>query len=263
MNNYNKIKKKIEECNNNIRYQCIQGPKGPKGDKGDPGTTTISIGKTLTGDSGTKATVTNVGTDQNVILNFVIPKGMDGQIGPMGPKGETGEKGEQGIPGKDGEKGEIGPTGPKGDKGDSALEPILYNSLFFVNIPETTVAGSALLGDSKSIPEVNEYFSKSDGKTINIKKAGTFEVTLCGKITGVTETNGASFSLYDITNKQNINNLVFELKKGNTPDMNFSGVTVIEVTNPIDLQIKTEIENVATSNVTFSDINVLIKRYNI
>lgn len=97
----------------------------------------------------------------------------------------------QGLKGPKGDKGELEP-GPKVDKGDSSLEPILYNTLFFVNIPETTVAGSAY-----------------------------------GKITGVTETNGASFSLYDITNNQNINNLVFELKKENTPDMTFSGVTII------------------------------------
>lgn len=285
MNNYNKIKKKIEECNKNIRYQCIQGPPGPKGDKGDPGFATITIGETITADAGTNATVMNVGTEQNVILNFVIPKGMDGQIGPIGPKGETGDKGETGAQGEQGIPGEIGPTGPKGDKGEQgeqgiqgpqgeagpkgdkgdpgALEQVLYNALIFVSIPETTVAGPALLGASRIIPGINEHFSTSNGRTINIKKSGIFEVTLCGKISGVTENSGASFYLYDATNDQKVSDLVFELKKGNTPEMNFSEVNILEVTNSMDLQIKTEIENDTASSITFSDINILIKRYNI
>lgn len=39
----------------------------------------------------------------------------------------------QGLKGPKGDKGELEP-GPKVDKGDSSLEPILYNTLFFVSI---------------------------------------------------------------------------------------------------------------------------------
>lgn len=71
----------------------VQGLPGEKGEKGDPGETgpqgkdgvqgpqgdaaTISIGTVTTLESGQNATVTNVGTSTNAILNFGIPKGKD------------------------------------------------------------------------------------------------------------------------------------------------------------------------------------------
>ena len=283
--NYEKIRKKIEECNKNIRYRYIQGPTGPKGEigpqgpKGEQGSSSITVGSTLTGEAGTPAIVTNVGTNKDAILNFIIPEGkqgkegpigLQGEVGPQGPKGDKGEigpqgpKGEQGEQGPKGDPGEIGPQGPKGDKGESgAIEPILYNTLFFSSIPETTVSGIALLGASRMIPGVNEYFGISNGRNIDIKQSGIYEVTLCGRISGVTPTVGASFYLYDATNNQKIADLVFDLKKGNTPEMNFSEVNLLEVTNSMQLQLKTEIENNASSDIRFSDINILIKRYNI
>lgn len=325
--NYDKIRKKIEECNKNIKY-CY-GPTGPKGEmgsqglkgdigptgprgeigptgpKGEQGSTTITIGDTITGDAGTQAMVTNIGTNKDLILNFTIPKGskgdegaigpigprgekgetgpkgeqgekgekgetgptglqgLQGEIGPMGPQGPQGEKGETGPAGPQGEQGPQGPIGPKGEQGDSGtLEPALYNTLFFVNVPETTVSGIASLDTPKIIPTGNEYFEISGSRNIKIKKSGTYEITLCGKISGVTTAVGASFYLYDATNDKKTD-LVFELKKGNIPEMNFSEVNLLEVTNPIELQLKTEIENDTAANIDFSDINILIKRYNI
>lgn len=73
MSNYEKIKKIIDNENKNIKYCCVQGPKG------DPGPATISVGSTKTGEAGTSATVTNSGTTKDVILDFVIPKGADGE----------------------------------------------------------------------------------------------------------------------------------------------------------------------------------------
>lgn len=78
-----KIMKIIEEgkkCNCN---SVIVGPTGPAGPA------TITIGTTTTGDSGTEASVTNVGTSENVILNFVIPQGPTGPTGPTGPEGTS------------------------------------------------------------------------------------------------------------------------------------------------------------------------------
>ena len=55
------------------------GPTGPQGPA------TITVGTTTTAEPGTDATVTNVGTDENVILEFSIPAGIDGATGPTGP----------------------------------------------------------------------------------------------------------------------------------------------------------------------------------
>lgn len=303
MNGYscNDDANKIGRCNKGIKYCFIQGqtgatgpqgrdgiqgpqgeigPTGPKGDKGEDGPATITIGNTTTGEAGTDAVVTNIGTSKDAILSFVIPKGIQGDEGPMGqmgPKGDTGPKGEQGergiegpvgpagpigLQGPAGEKGEQGETGPKGDKDDpGSLEPVLYNGSLLVNVSETTVSGIAIFGSTKKIPNTNDYFT-INGRIVNIQNAGDYEVTLCGKISGVTSAIGASFYLYDATNNKKIDNFIFELKKGNIPEMNFSKVGLLETTNPIELQLKTEIDNNDTDNVTFSDIGILIKKYN-
>ena len=52
------------------------GPTGPSGETGEAGTAaTVSVGTVKTGEPGSNAAVTNSGTDQNAILDFVIPGG--------------------------------------------------------------------------------------------------------------------------------------------------------------------------------------------
>jgi len=113
----------------------INGNLSTEGGGGGAGTgSTIAIGTVTTGDPGTSATVTNVGTSEAAILNFVIPRGAvgntgpagaTGATGPTGPTGATGATGATGPQGPQGEQGPAGATGPqgiqgaKGDKGDT------------------------------------------------------------------------------------------------------------------------------------------------
>ncbi len=111
---FEKIKKKIDEENKKCKKCYIQGPTGPKGDQGIPGErgiqgpSTIKIGIIETVENKEQAKVENVGTDEDVILNFKIPRGEQGIEGKIGP---------QGIPGPQGEQGEIGPRGLPGEIG--------------------------------------------------------------------------------------------------------------------------------------------------
>lgn len=66
---------------------------GPTGPTGPAGAATITVGTTTTGDPGTNASVTNSGTNENVILDFVIPAGPTGPQGIQGPTGPTGPAG--------------------------------------------------------------------------------------------------------------------------------------------------------------------------
>lgn len=74
----------------------------PRGEKGEPGkdgapgkdgldgegiAATIEVGTVTTGAAGTNASVTNVGTEQRAILNFVIPRGDTGASGAEGSAG--------------------------------------------------------------------------------------------------------------------------------------------------------------------------------
>ena len=67
-----------------------QGPEGPAGKDGLDGegiAATIEIGTVTTGAAGTDASVTNVGTEQRAVLNFVIPRGDTGASGEEGSEG--------------------------------------------------------------------------------------------------------------------------------------------------------------------------------
>ena len=58
----------------------IMGPSGKDGDKGDPGqAATIQVGTVTTGEPGTPAEVTNSGTENAAVFDFVIPKGDPGE----------------------------------------------------------------------------------------------------------------------------------------------------------------------------------------
>lgn len=123
----NKIKKILDcgkQCN------CTPVIVGPTGPTGPQGPASIAVGVTTTTDPGTNASVTNVGTDDNVILNFNIPRGETGPIGPQGipgtegPTGPTGPTGPQGLQGIQGPTGPTGPTGPAGPQGLQGLQGI-------------------------------------------------------------------------------------------------------------------------------------------
>lgn len=81
---------------------------------------TIRVGTTTEGDT---PNVSNSGTNTDAILDFVLPRGPQGEVGPqgdtgpqgpVGPQGDTGPTGPQGPAGP---QGDPGPTGPQGETG--------------------------------------------------------------------------------------------------------------------------------------------------
>lgn len=55
---------------------------------------TVTVGSTTTGQPGSNASVTNSGTSSDAVLDFVIPRGLQG---PQGEKGDTGDTGPAGT----------------------------------------------------------------------------------------------------------------------------------------------------------------------
>lgn len=307
---YERMKKKIEEENKNVKYRYIQGPPGPKGDKGDAGSTTISVGKTETVEPNMKAEVKNVGTNENVILDFKIPKGFDGQDGQIGPTGPQGEKGDQGPAGPQGEKGDIGPTGLPGENGISETITVdgtqtveadenasvidnfnqnthhltffipkgeigptgpmgpgagatSFNAIIKAGYKDATDARSLTIKDKIFIPGSTTLFTIPNTVDINVNTTGIYEITLCGKIDGVTDLNGAKVFLLNTVTGEVLNSLSFELNEGATKSMPFSGTTITEIFAPATFQLKSSITNDPnTAQITFSDITVIMKRYN-
>jgi hypothetical protein len=104
------------------------GPQGPSG--------TLQIGSITTVSASTPASVTNVGTAENAVLNMQIPRGIDGIIGGPGPAnvltmGTVVEGGSASatITGTSPEQilnlvlpqGPVGPQGPQGPAGPTTL----------------------------------------------------------------------------------------------------------------------------------------------
>lgn len=249
-----------DEFNNNTHYltfyipkgekgeQGSIGPIGPKGEKGEtgpmglPGEKGISeiiiIDKTETVEPDEPAKIQDDFNDNTHHLTFYIPKG------------EKGEKGDQ---------GNVGPAGPTG-----SLGPTSYDVIAFVSYPNTTVAGIALTGASRIIPGITNKISMEGSNSIKINQSGLYEITVCGRISGVTKDIGGAFYLIKSETSEVLTDMSFILSKGNTEDMDFSEISFVDITAPATLQIKTEIDgDTTTSNIEFSSINVLIKGYSV
>lgn len=92
---------------------------------------TVTVGTTTTGEAGTNASVTNSGTSQEAVLNFVIPRGANGENGTDGQDGTNGREIEMQVTDTYIQWRYVGDTtwynlialselkGAKGDKGDT------------------------------------------------------------------------------------------------------------------------------------------------
>lgn len=118
-----------------------------QGVKGDAAT--VKVGSVTSGDT---ASVTNSGTENDAVFDFVLPKG---DKGDTGEKGDTGATGPQGDTGPQGEKGDPftyadftaeqlaalkGEKGDKGDRGDTGAQGAA--GTIKVGTVETLPAGS-------------------------------------------------------------------------------------------------------------------------
>jgi hypothetical protein len=96
--------------------------------------TSVKVGTTITGEAGTQAQVLNTGTDKDVVLNFIIPRGPQGTQGVRGLQGTRGEQGPQGV------QGPQGIQGPRGEQGTPFYIYKVYESVSsmnadFLNVP--------------------------------------------------------------------------------------------------------------------------------
>lgn len=296
---YEKIRKRIENANKFTRFYVIPGPKGDVGEKGDSGVANITVGTTETVSSMSSAEVINVGTSDNVILNFKIPRGKDGEKGAPGKDGEKGEQGHQGIPGEKGDKGDIGISEgividstetiesnldasvvdnfsdnihhlsfyiPKGEKGNTGAGAgaSSYNLVFYASFVDATDSRAMTIKEKTFLPDSSSMITVPSVINIDINVTGIYEITLCGKISGVSADNGGSFYLMNITTGTVINNLNFSLNEGDVTDMTFSGTTITQIFAPATFQVKSMISNdLGTSSVKVYDVCLIIKRYNV
>ncbi len=163
------------------------GPSGgPTGPTGPQGPTTITIGKTETGIPGQTASVENIGTNENVILDFVIPQGPTGPTGATGaqgipglpgPQGTMGPPGPQGLPGEIGPQGIQGPTGPAGPEIIGAAYLISFNLVTYPPEGITVTVGSRIPITREEIDTNNIVTLNTNDNTIKFNKSGFFKIS--------------------------------------------------------------------------------------
>ena len=217
---YDNTNKKIDDFFKKHPYCYIQGPTGPKGetgakgDRGDVGPATIKVGTTETVSELENASVSNSGTEKDVILDFKIPRGEKGEIGPRGLPGEIGrtehiaidetetiepgepaqvmdtfedwvhhlsflipkgEKGEQGPQGQQGEQGITGPQGPIGPPGPSNITAYgIRYSMSDAQLNLQQAIDTTIPLNEKGVALFTEY---PDDNSIKINESGVYLVS--------------------------------------------------------------------------------------
>lgn len=272
----NKIKKNLDcgkKCN------CTPIIVGPTGPTGPQGPVSIDVGVTTTTDPGTNASVTNVGTDDNVILNFNIPKGETGPIGPQGipgtegptgpagpqglqglqgiqgPTGPTGPTGPQGLQGLQGIQGPTGPTGPTGPAGPTAIETYgrKYNTSTDNISLETNVAQNIPLGNNGPTNNI----TTATQNTLTITENGVYLVEY--GFSGSSSTNATlTVEVNQNANAISGTSIVKTVTANNNTDFNSSTINSFAVGDEIGLSINSSTAATITpANGTNAYLNIV------
>ena len=233
----NKIKKILDcgkQCN------CTPIIVGPTGPTGPQGPASIAVGVTTTTDPGTNASVTNVGTDDNVILNFNIPRGETGPIGP------------QGIPGTE---GPTGPTGPTGPAGPTAIETYgrKYNTSTDNISLETNIAQNIPLGNNGPTNNI----TTATQNTLTITENGVYLVEY--GFSGSSSTNATlTVEVNQNANAISGTSIVKTVTANNNTDFNSSTINSFAVGDEIGLSIKSSTTATITpANGTNAYLNIV------
>ena len=272
----NKIKKILDcgkQCN------CTPIIVGPTGPTGPQGPASIAVGVTTTTDPGTNASVTNVGTDDNVILNFNIPRGETGPIGPQGipgtegptgptgpqglqglqgiqgPTGPTGPAGPQGLQGLQGIQGPTGPTGPTGPAGPTAIETYgrKYNTSTDNITLETNVAQNIPLGNNGPTNNI----TTATQNTLTITENGVYLVEY--GFSGSSSTNATlTVEVNQNANAISGTSIVKTVTANNNTDFNSSTINSFAVGDEIGLSINSSTTATITpANGTNAYLNIV------
>ena len=227
-NNLSRAIRKIQE-DSQYKPTCCFGPTGATGPTGPAGPTTVDVGITTTGDPGTEATVTNVGTNQDAVFNFVIPRGATGATGPIGATGATGP---------------TGPTGPT-----ATIDSILVD-----NDGTQTVTANSFVDLGETINSTGTSLTFTEPDTVNLVEPGTYLISyesLISNTAGSPGDVGASL----LINGTVINNAA-EYVPATQTQTQINLQHNVTITEPATVQI----QNASSVSNTYHDLSLSILR---
>ena len=159
----------------------LGGPAGPVGPQGPTGPTgpgaTIQVNSTTTGAPGTNASVTNVGSLQTAMFNFVIPRG---DVGATGATGATGPQGQGVAAG--------GTAGQVLIKASSVDYATAWLTLTGTGTVTSVNASGGTTGLTFSGGPITAAGTLTLGGTLDVANGGTGTISLTGYLKG----NGVS-----------------------------------------------------------------------
>lgn len=200
------------DSKNRVIVGCCDKLVGPTGPRGP---VSISVGNTTTIEPGNNASVTNVGTDDNLILDFAIPRGNDGNsVSILGrydsyddllrehPTGNIGDgylidedlyvwsdnegkwnnvgriKGPKGDMGLQGEMGPQGIQGPPGKDGIAKIKSA-YLVTFNASVSEdgVKVNSKELLPIDRVELDIDDIVTVSENKIIKFNSIGYYKIS--------------------------------------------------------------------------------------
>ena len=204
---------------------------------------TVKVGTVQTLATGESATVENVGTKKDMILNFGLPRG------EQGIKGEKGDKGDKGDTGPQGEKGEQGIQGIQGVPGKDGYTPVKGVDYFTEeDIEGLGIDEKANIGYVEALENIIHQ-TEEDVYDLQNEKAGKTELpTKLSQLSDdITENTYNSTSTKPQSGKavsQAIANLLGsapenldtleELAKALNEDENFSATVLAEIAKKVD-----------------------------
>lgn len=283
MNYYNTALQKIKCAQQTFSTGgcCCIGNIGPTGPTGPAGPATITIGTTTTGAPGSAATVTNSGTNENVILNFTIPQGITGPTGPTGATGATGpigpaptlavgpvvtlpagENAAVSITGADGAytlnfsipQGATGATGEQGPTGNGLAA---YGGLYNANPSESLTLDDTTDGNEITMATATPVLNVSAANNnIVVQEDGDYLITYSLTITPGALINSLEFSVRNNDNDLAPSTITKTNVAASTP-VSYSGsfITNLTAQDSIDMAL-TDSAGSGTVTINSATLNV-------
>ena len=221
---------------------------------------TIEIGDVITVNYDEGAKITDKKKGNTHVLNFMIPRGMNGQsdtikvgtVTTVEPKDEAKVIDRTGSPVHTFDffipRGNPGPIIPSSTEG-----------IFFTDFNELTTSGEMIFNNTWLIPSLSDIFTIIDENKVEVVP-GIYEISLSGLITGLDNDNSAE--IYLLTDKGSaIKDLSFKFPKGSGSQSYFSKTTLFRFEEESILDVSVNIlSDLQAPTISISEVNLLLKK---